>query len=104
MASAQVYRCVDPKSKAVTYSGTPCVTGDQNKVSITENAITEGSKLRQENARGQTEGHFSYDTDGAVGASPDATSNARGSAEQRNRLAAECARGISRSCATLRML
>jgi hypothetical protein len=51
LAEAALYKCVDEKTKAVTYSGTACVSGNENKVSITENAIMDGAVARREIAR-----------------------------------------------------
>jgi hypothetical protein len=54
LADAALYKCVDEKTKAVTYSGTACVSGNESKVSITENAIMDGSSAQREIARRNT--------------------------------------------------
>ena len=54
LAEASLYKCVDEKTKAVTYSGTACVSGDESKLTITENAIMDGSSAQREIARRNT--------------------------------------------------
>lgn len=47
-AHGGVYKCVDPSTKAVNYSGTPCLTGDEQKVQITDNAIMDGHSAQRD--------------------------------------------------------
>jgi hypothetical protein len=53
LADAALYKCVDEKTKAVTYSGTACVSGNESKLSITENAIMDGAAAQREIGRRQ---------------------------------------------------
>jgi len=102
-AVADVYRCVEPKTKAVTYSGTRCTASDAGKVSITAKAIMEGPMLRHEQAaRPGDIGADGRENNGPRSAPVSDAGNVN--AEQRDRLASECSRGFARSCSLLRTL
>ncbi len=52
--AAGLYKCVDEKTKAVTYSGIPCMTGDVSALTVTENAVIDGRALEREIVRRKT--------------------------------------------------
>ena len=93
-AHGQVYKCVDPTTKATTYSGSPCAKGDQKVISIVENAVGDDGAAQREDARRQTE----------QGSRPQAKAPGPTFTDQRDRLANECARNIRDSCSRLRAL
>ena len=94
-AYAGLYKCVDEKTKAVTYSGTPCPSGDVRTLSITENAIMDGAAAQQEIARRQME--VNQTSQGSVGCnvSPTASQTAR-EAEDRYRTVNNSSRSSKR--------
>lgn len=49
--AAQVYKCVDPKTKATEYSSSPCTSGDQRTIETVDNAIMDGRAAQREIAR-----------------------------------------------------
>lgn len=102
VVTAGVYRCTDPKTKAVTYSGTPCTSGDQAKVPITSNAILDGSRVSR-NAQGQPERAMGDQSNSKLASQAPQQSNSEDRA-MRDRLASECSRGFNQSCSALRAL
>src|SRR5690242_10316355 len=99
-AHAAQYKCVDEKTKAVTYSGTPCPSGDVRVLNIyTGPAHSDGNGMTTEQANeyyGRINRGAKAQSGGRQGAkvttdedsgAPAATTSTRGSAEQRNRLA-----------------
>jgi hypothetical protein len=107
-AAAEVYRCTDPATKKVTYSGTPCAAGEVRRVPITDNVV-DGSEAQEELARRRIEQQRlarrrspSYDND--VRATATTMGQNSADSEYRARLANECSNGFKRSCSTLRTL
>ena len=93
LAHAGLYKCIDEKTKSVTYSGTPCVSG-------AETAIMDGKTTQREVAGHPEEARQ------APSASTGPTAAPNNSAE-RKRLAAECAagyRGYQNACNALRAI
>ena len=93
LAHAGLYKCIDEKTKSVTYSGTPCDSG-------AETATMDG-KTTQRVVAGRPE-----EARQAPGASTAPAAAPNNSAE-RKRLAAECAagnRGYQNACNALRAI
>jgi hypothetical protein len=63
----QVYKCVDPQTKKTTYSGTPCASGEAKALSITDNAVMDGSAAQREIARRKAEESADAATRASVG-------------------------------------
>jgi hypothetical protein len=100
--AAEVYRCTDPVTKKVTYSGTPCVKGDERKVSITDNAIMNGAATKRSAVSPDAGGNGGDGSQSPIAIQPAGSSPEDQAA--RTRLADECARGFKRSCSTLRLM
>lgn len=93
LAHAGLYKCIDEKTKSVTYSGTPCVSG-------TESAIIDGKPAPREVAGKSGEAR---QAPSAINASTPTPNNS----EERKRLASECAagnKGYQTACRALRAL
>ena len=93
LAHAGLYKCIDEKTKSVTYSGTPCASG-------TESAIMDGKPAPREIA-GKSGG--TRQAPSAITASTPTPDNS----EEKKRLASECAagnRGYQSACRALRAL
>lgn len=108
--AAQVYKCVDPKTKAVTYGNAPCATGDQTKINTVDNAVMDGRSAQRELERQQAadsqEMSRAVQQQRATNALQDAAAASAISDErvQREKLANECSRGFKNSCAALKSL
>jgi len=92
-AHAGLYKCIDEKTKSVTYSGMPCISGS-------ENAIIDGKPAPREIAGkpGQAQ-----QAPSAITPSTPTPNNA----EEKKRLASECAagnKGYQSACKALRAL
>jgi hypothetical protein len=93
LAHAGLYKCIDEKTKSVTYSGTPCISG-------TESANIDGKPAPREIAGKSGEAR---QAPSAITASTPTPNNS----EEKKRLASECAagnKGYESACKALRAL
>ena len=97
LAEAQVYKCTDEQTRAVTYSGTPCATGDVKKLGYSNNAIMDSEQFKPPQPK--NEKIVVQNGGGAVEGDPNAALKAK--------LAEECAagyHGYQEACKALRGL
>jgi len=102
VAGAEIFKCVDPRTKATAYSDSPCAAGVPQTVSIPDKfpapqpPVSGGANAAGK--RPSAEANRSPQVESPiVSAGPDF-------AVQKERLANECARGMQKSCSALRTL
>ncbi len=116
-AQGQVYKCVDTHTKKVSYSGTPCTSGEAKELAITDNAIMDGTAAQREVAKtktGESANTALRGNERALRGNERAAEQQRANTQvsaggpdfpdQKRRLASECVNGDRGSCRTLHTL